>query len=131
MRPGTALTDSPVVEFPAIGMEFGAASEAFPVDSVVDTLVFVSRSKTKVDKALIDISAAGGSEHSMGVFGILSDDVDDPIYGVRSPNGASRPPDDFNPVHIFEQRVLNLPINPGKQRRVNRSSIDEHEHRSR
>ena len=68
IRPETALTDSPIVEFPAIGMKLGTASEAFTVDSIVDILVLVSRSKAKVDKALIDISAANGNERSMGVF---------------------------------------------------------------
>src|SRR5207245_1741268 len=162
IRSETALAHPPVVELMVIGMKLGTAGEALTVDSVVEVLA-VPSSKAKADEALIGIAAAGGYKHSMGVLGTLSDDIDDPIYGIRSPNRASRPADavngfiniitksddiddpiygirspnrasrpadDFDPLDIFEQRILNLPIDAGKQRRINRSSIDHHEHRS-
>src|SRR5207245_1603065 len=104
IRSETALAHPPVVELMVIGMKLGTAGEALTVDSVVEVLAFPS-SKAKADEALIDIAAAGGYKHSMGVLGTLSDDIDDPIYGIRSPNRASRPADDFDPLDIFEQRI--------------------------
>src|SRR5258708_5063012 len=108
-------------------MELRTSGEAFAVKPVVEVLA-LSRSITCVHRALIHASSASGHQRSRGILGALGDDVDDSIDGVRSPDGPARSADDFNPVDVLEQRVLYFPIHAGKERRVNATPVDEHEH---
>src|SRR5712692_8548463 len=106
-----------------------ASGESLPVDTVIEALA-VPGSISEIDEALIDISAARGYERSMGVFGVLGDDIDHGVDGICSPDGAAWAPDDFDPFDILEQCVLDLPINAGEERSVNAPSIDKHQYRS-
>src|SRR5690349_2947696 len=108
-------------------MELGAVCEGLPVYAVIEVLV-VPAAVAEIDKALIDISAAGRYEHSTGILGALSDDVDHSVDGVCSPDRATRSANDFDPVNILRHRVLNLPINSGVDWCVNGSSVDKHEY---
>src|SRR5712692_6963010 len=112
-----------------IGVELWASGESLPVDTVIEALA-VPGSISEIDEALIDISAARGYERSMGVVGVLGDDIDHGVDGICSPDGAARASDDFDPFDILEQCVLDLPINAGEERSVNAPSIDKHQYRS-
>lgn len=62
---------------------------------------------------------------------VLGDDVDYAIDRVRSPDGSTRSANHLYPVDIGQHRVLHLPVGSGQQRRVNRTAVDEHQHRPR
>src|ERR1700739_418442 len=108
-------------------MELGAIGEGLAVYTIVEVLV-VPAAVAEIDKALVDISAAGRDEHSTGILGVLSDDIDHSVDCVVSPDRATRPADDFDPIDILENCVLNLPINPGVEWCVNASAVDKHEY---
>src|SRR6185369_15346734 len=65
----------------------------------------------------------------MCLSSVLRDDVDDAVYGVRSPNGSTWTADDFNAIDIFERGVLNFPIGSSQQGCVNRASVDQNKDR--
>src|ERR1700724_2963299 len=102
----------------AIGMKLGAANEGFSVDTIIKTRI-VPASIAKIGGALVEISAAGRNQRSMSIFGAFGDDIDDGINGISSPNGSTRAPNDFDPLNILGQCVLDLQIAPCEQGRVN------------
>src|SRR6185312_13941575 len=61
------------------------------------------------------------------ILRILRNDVDDAIDCVSSPYGSARASNDFDSVDVFKQRVLNLPIDAGKERRINAAPVDQHQ----
>ena len=108
-------------------MKLRASGKTLPVYTVVKTLA-VAGTVPEIDKALIDISTAGGYQRSMGLLGSFGDDIDHRVDRICSPDGTAWASDDFDPFDIFKQGVLDLPINAGEQRRVNAPAIDKHEH---
>src|SRR5258708_15064213 len=110
-------------------MELGAPGEGLPVHTVIEAFP-PPGTVPKIDKALVDISTAGRCEHSLGIFGVLRNDIDHTVDSICSPNGAPRASNDFNLFDILKQRVLDLPINAGEERRVDGSAVDQHEYRS-
>ena len=110
-------------------MKLGASAEGLPIDTIIKVLV-VPGSIPEIDKALVDSSATGGGEHSTGLFGALCDDIDHTVDSICSPNSATRASDDLDPFDIFEQGVLDLPIDASEERRVHAAAVDEHEYRS-
>src|ERR1700730_8192296 len=108
-------------------MKLGPLVEGLSVNTVIKVLV-VPASVAEIDEALIDISAAGRYEHSTRIFGALGDDIDHGIDSICSPNRAARAADDFDSLDILEHGVLDLPINPGVEWRVNGSAVDKHEY---
>ncbi len=110
-------------------MKFRTPGESLSVDTVVNVFA-VPSAITEIDETLVDISAASGHEHSAGIFRAFRDDVDYTVDSICSPNGAAWSPDDFNAFDILQQCVLDLPINAGKERRVNAPAIDKHEDRA-
>src|SRR6202022_2891853 len=106
----------------AIRMKLGASNEGFSVDAIIKTFI-VPGSIAKMREALVEISAAGGNQRSMSIFSALGDDVYDGIDGILSPDGSARAPNDFDPLNILEQCVLDLPINTREQRRVNAPAV--------
>ena len=123
----TGLSHSPIIKLSSIRVKLGTSSESPSVDPVIKVLVFPA-SIPETDKALIDVSAAAGRECSVRIFCAFGDDVDDPVDSICAPDGTAGSPDDFDPVDILEQCVLDLPINAGKKRRVNGPAVDEHEY---
>src|ERR1700758_4443630 len=111
-------------------MELGAVGEGLAVYTVSEVF-FVSAAVAEIDKALIDISAAGRHEHSTRILGILSDDIDHSVDCVCSPDRAARPADDLDSLDILKHCVLNLPINSCVEWCVNGSAVDKHEYVSR
>src|SRR5712692_5904788 len=101
-------------------MKLGAPGEALTVHTVVEVLA-VPGSVPETEGALVDVSAAAGHERSVGVFGVLGDDVDHSVDSVRSPDGATGTADHFDPVDVLEQCVLDIPPDTGKEWRVDAS----------
>ena len=113
------LGAAPVVEIAAVGVDFGAAGEAFGVDAVIEVLA-VAAAVAEVDEALLLVAAAGGTSVPVGLLRGLGDDVDDAVDGVRSPDGAAGSADDFDAIDVFEQGVLHFPVGAGEQRACRR-----------
>ncbi len=61
----------------------------------------------------------------MTVFRVLGDDVDYTIYSIRSPDCAAGAANDFDPIYVFKQHILEFPIDAGKKRRIDVSAIDQ------
>src|ERR1700681_1204040 len=108
-------------------MKLGPLVEGLAVNPVIKALV-VPAPVAEIDKALIDISAAGRYEHSTRIFGVLGDDIDHSVDSICSPNRTARAADDFDPLDILEHCILDLPINPGVEWCVNGSAVDKHEY---
>jgi hypothetical protein len=62
----------------------------------------------------------------MGIFGALGDDVDNPVDGIGSPNGAAGPPDYLNALNVLERSSLGLPIDAREERRIHAPSVNEY-----
>src|SRR6266851_4354068 len=129
VRAEAGLAHPPVIERMAVRMKLGASNEGFSVDAVIKAFI-VPGSIAKMGEALVEISATDGDESSMGIFGILGDDIDYSVDGICSPDGSPRASDDFDAFNILEQGVLDLPINAREQRRVNAPAVDKHQYRS-
>src|SRR5205807_1718804 len=93
-------THPPVIELLVIGMKLRASGETLPVYTVVKTLA-VASTVPRIEKALIDISSAGGCQRSMGLLSSFGDDIDYRVDGIRSPDGTAGASDDFDPVDIL------------------------------
>src|SRR5260370_713121 len=95
-------------------MKLRAPGEGLSIYTVVKTLA-VASAVPEIGKALIEISAAGGHQRSMGLLGSFGDDIDDTVDSICSPDGAARASNDFDPFDILKQCVLDLPIDAGEQ----------------
>src|SRR5689334_10307838 len=73
----------------------------------------------RVKVALVLPTAARLNKQALGVGGTLCDDVDHAVHGVRAPHCRLRTSDHLNPVHIFEDHVLLVPIHAAKRAVVN------------
>src|ERR1700681_775558 len=91
----------------------------------------VSVSGTVANSAFVwsDISGARGCKAPASVFRAPRNNVDHAVDGVRSPDRAAGSPNYFDPLNIFQQYVLYIPINASKKRGVNAAPIDQHQHR--
>jgi hypothetical protein len=58
---------------------------------------------------------------------VLGDDVDDAVYSVCTPDGATGTAYDLDAVDVVEQDVLNIPIDALEEFRVYTSAVDEHQ----
>src|SRR6266852_4137053 len=105
VHPETALSHLPAVEVLAIRMKRGASVESFSIHTIIKVRA-VSAPIAEIEEALF-ISTAGGDQPTAGVLRFLGDDIDHAVDGVRSPDGCARTTDDFDPVHILHQRILN------------------------
>ena len=76
-------------------------------------------------KSLIHVAAAAFDIEALRVLAAFGDDIDHPIDGIGTPKRGSGAADDFNPVNIFQEQILHVPINAREGRRINASSIDE------
>src|SRR5207244_6005404 len=120
IRPESGLAHPPVIELFLIGMELGASREGLPVHAVIEAFP-PPGAVPEIDKPLVDISTAGRCEHSLGIFGVLRNDIDYGVDSIGSPDGTARASDDFDPFDIFKQCVLDLPIQASEHWRINAS----------
>src|SRR2546423_3092261 len=111
-------------------MKLGSAGERLAVDTVIEVLA-IPGPVAEIQQTVFDRSPSAGNEHSFRIFGVLGDDVDRSVDGIRSPNGAARSADGFDAFDVLEHGVLNLPINTGEERRINAATIDQHKYGSR
>src|SRR5260370_678166 len=70
-------------------------------------------------------STAGGHETSLSLLCSLRNYVDDSIDGIGPPDRRPPPADDFDAVDIFQPHVLDIPVDTGEQRRIDRAPIDQ------
>lgn len=73
------------------------------------------------------VAATGRHEHAARFTSRTRDDVDHAVDGVDAPERAPRAADDLDPLDVLEHHVLLIPENTGKEWRVDRSPVDEHE----
>src|SRR5438105_13205467 len=88
-------------------MKLRAPRESLPVYTVVKTLA-VARTVPEIDEALIDISAAGGYQRSMGLLSRFGDDIDHRVDGICARDGTAGASNDFDVFNIINQCVLDL-----------------------
>src|SRR5882724_1544366 len=107
-------------------MKLRTSDETLAVHPVVKALA-VSATHTDFSNALIDIPSTHGHEHSVSIFRAFGDDVYDSIDGVSAPNRSAGASNHFDSLDVFKQGVLDLPIHTGKQRRINASTVNQHQ----
>ena len=107
-----------------------SAREALAVDAIRKVSA-VAAPVAEIEEALLFVSAARRYQHPLGQSGVLGDDVDHTVHRIRPPDRAARPPNDFDPVDVVHQRILNFPVRAVEQRREYRAPVDQHQHRTR
>ncbi len=121
---GAAL--APVVVGPAVREESAAALEVLAVHAVIAVLAEPSADARAVGKLLLG-AAAGRHVDALRVLGLLGDDADDAVDGIGAPQGPARAADHLDPLHVFQEHVLHVPIDAGEDRVVDGAAIDEHQ----
>src|SRR2546423_4360188 len=106
----------------AIRMKLGASNKALRIDTIVEALI-IATAIAEVAEALIETSATQRGESSMSVLGALGDDIDYRVDGICPPDGSARASDDFDAFNVFEQRVLDLPVNARNKGRINAAAV--------
>src|SRR5204862_688137 len=101
----------------AVLVVLGTTLGSLAVDAITEVFP-ITVSVAEPNEALVDSPATQGQEGTLSVLGALSDDVDYRVDSVCAPDGAARSSDDFDPIDVFEQSILDIPIGTGKQRRV-------------
>src|SRR5712671_1357004 len=126
IHPKAGLTQLHVIKVACVRVKLRPAAKTHAIHTIVE-VVADACAEAESARALIYIAAAYGNERSAAFFGIVRDDVDDSVDGVRSPDGAAGSTNDLDPIDIFEQNILQSPINAGKKRCVHVASINEHQ----
>src|SRR5882762_1619217 len=124
------LARFPMVKVGSIGMELRPPEEAFAIHSVVEAFA-VCASHADFTDALIDIPCAHGHERSVSIFRVFGDDVYDAIDCVRAPDRSAGASNHFDSLDVFKQGVLDLPIHASKERRIDASTVNQHQERLR
>ena len=106
-------------------MFFRASSESLEVPAEAQIARFPA--VARACETLFYGSSPGKRERALGIFGALCDDVDHAIDRVGPPNHASGSSNHFDPVNVFEQRVLHFPVRACEEWRVNRAPIDHNQ----
>ena len=91
------------------------------VVSVVPQLAAVANS----GETLLFGAAAARQQQALGIPGRPGDDVDHSIDRVGAPERRARATDHFDPLDIFQQRVLHVPVHAGEQRRIDAAPIHQ------
>src|SRR6185369_16958486 len=112
----TALHVPPVVTAGTAGVGAAVSIEVLAVDAVVPVGAECA-AVAHAPEALLFIAAAGGYQPAGRAGGMLGDDVDHAIDGIRSPQRPSRAAHDLDAFDVFKEDVLHLPVDAGEQRR--------------
>ena len=64
---------------------------------------------------------------TLSILALFSDDVDDAINRVGSPQAAAGTANDLDPFDVGQEQILNFPIHAGKLRVIDRSAINQHQ----
>src|SRR5258708_35048903 len=109
-----------------IRVKLRPAAKTHAIHTVVE-VVADAGTEAESARALIYVAAADGNEDPAAFFGIVRDNVDDSVDSIRSPDSAARSTNDLDPIDIFEQNILQSPVDAGKKRYVHVASINEHQ----
>jgi len=73
------------------------------------------------------VAGAGSDQGALSQGGRACYDIDDTVDRIDAPQGPTRAADDFDAIDVFERHVLYVPEDAGKQGRIDRPAIDQHE----
>src|ERR1044071_9747602 len=77
---------------------------------------------TAIAKTSGERSTTAAQQRALGIAGIFGDHVDHAVDGIGAPKGSARATDHLDSINVFEHYLLSIPKDPGKERRINRSS---------
>ena len=66
-------------------------------------------------------------QRPLSVLRVLRDDVDHAVDRVGAPQRGAWPADDFDPIDVLQERILDVPKHPGEQRRIDRPPVYQHQ----
>ncbi len=81
----------------------------------------------RTDERGVRRAGAQRQESSLGDLCRLRQDVDDAVDGIRAPHRCPWSPHDFDAIDVVEHVVLKIPVDAGRDRRVDDATVDEHE----
>ena len=110
----------------SVGKHLIVAVEIFGIDSVVGVFSQLA-AVANAGKTLLLGADAACHQQPWRVLGRPGDDVDHAIDRVGAPKRGARAANHLNPVNVFEQRVLRVPIHAGEQRRVKAAPVHQNE----
>ena len=116
----------PVVGVASVGKHLIVAIEILGIDTVVGVFSQLA-AVANTGKTLLLGAAAARHQQSSRIFGRPGDDVNHAIDRVGAPERGARAADHLNPVNVFEQRVLRVPVHAGEQRRVKAPPVHQNE----
>ena len=122
----TAPRHSPIVRRVAAGIKKTRVVEIFLVNADIGILSDLPAIADSF-KTLVHVAATGLRIDALRVLTTFGDDIDHPVDGIGTPKRGAGTADDFNPINIFQKQILHVPINAGEGRRINASSIDQHQ----
>ena len=114
-----------VIGFVPIGQDRFIATETFAIDTQITVLVqldTVAGAKSNFLSASTD-----RKQEPLGILGAFGKDANDAIDGICAPQSSARSADDFDPVNIFQERILHVPEHAGKQRGIYDAAINHHQ----
>src|SRR5579884_2140601 len=108
-------------------MEFRAAIEGVEVCSIIDGTAdrpAVSRGAI----GAIDGTPDCRNQRSVRQLGILGNDINDAVDGIRAPYRSTGPANHFNTLDILDRNILDVPEHALKQWGVYDSAIDQNQY---
>src|ERR1700730_11757694 len=119
----TAMKNAPVIiSFPPQGIREGILMGVLRKNSVIAAITQCTSVTDRADLSLLT-AAACGHQAALRVFGLLGDDIDHAVYCIAAPQRGSRPANHFDPLDVFDDRVLHIPIHSRGQWVEYRSAI--------
>src|SRR5690606_13345193 len=91
------------------------------VDAIVGALADPP-AVTHAAVGLVDVADRAVEQPALRVPGAAGHDVDHAVDRVGPPHRGSGTADDFNAIQILQHRLLQIPINPGENLRINRAT---------
>ena len=128
VQPKSSLPRVPVIGcVPAVGKHRAIAIKIFAVDPVVQVGGQFAAIPHTAEAVHLG-AAAPHDQKPLCVFRIPRGDVDDAVDRIGPPLCGPWPADDFNPVDVLQECVLHIPKYSRIQRRIDRASVNHHQH---
>src|SRR5262249_9799863 len=100
-----------------------AVIEVLPVGTIKDIVPCLAARLP--ENAVVDIVSGRCAEKiALSVLRLFSDDVNDAVDGVGSPQCPAGTPDELDPFDVLERKVLQFPVGARKERIVQRPAVD-------
>ena len=80
---------------------------------------------TCTQKTILKAAATGSQQGSLRVRGLLGDDINHTVDRINAPGCRAGSANYFDAFDIFQQRILLLPQNAGKHRRIYATSVHQ------